>query len=462
MRSSILLKVFLAGVLALVLLIPIAMVQSVVNERQSRRNDAIREVSEKWGGAQTVTGPILVVPFTMRGVDDKGVAWTVTEYAWFLPERLTFEGTVTPEIRRRGIFEAVLYGLELRVEGSFPKADLAALGVPPADVRWNEATLSFGLTDTRGIKDAPRLVWDGGAVEFRPTTGLAVGLVDTGIHAPLEGLTKDGSAKTFSFRVGLHGSQTLSFVPAGVDTRVALQSPWKDPSFTGAFLPDAREVRPDGFKASWQVSQFGRNVPSRWRGDAETRRAAAALPASSFGVFFFRPADWYQQATRAIKYAILFVGLTFGAFFLFEVFARLQLHPLQYLLVGFALALFYLLLVALSEHAGFGRAYLAAAGATAGLVSLYSAAVLKARSRAATIGGLLATLYAYLYILLRLEDYALLLGSVALFVLLALVMWLTRKIDWWGVSTSAPPPPIPPRMRPPAPEPPPVVAPATT
>lgn len=434
MRSSILLKVLLAGVLALLLLIPISSVQSVVNERQGRRDEAIREVSGKWGGAQTVTGPVLVVPFTKRHVDEKGVAWSTTEHAWFLPDTLSFEGTVKPEIRKRGIFEAVLYGLELKVEGSFPKADLASLGVAPAEVSWDEAVLAFGLSDTRGIKDEPRLAWDGGATGFKPTTGSGVGLLENGIHASLKGLTADGPAKAFSFRVGLHGSQALSFVPAGVDTRVSLASPWRHPSFTGAFLPDTRNDTADGFTASWQVSQFGRNVPQRWRGDAETRRAASALPGSSFGVLFFRPADWYQQATRAIKYAVLFVGLTFGAFFLFEVFARLRLHPLQYLLAGFALALFYLLLVALSEHAGFGRAYLAAAGATAGLVTLYSAAVLKARSRAAAIGGLLAALYGYLYILLRLEDYALLLGSVALFVLLALVMWLTRKVDWWTAA----------------------------
>jgi len=438
MKSSILVKLVLSGFIALLLLVPMAMVQSVVDERQRRRNEAIAEVTEKWGSSQTFVGPILSIPYVVSWKDQAGETHSRVERVQVLPDRLKIEGTVSPQIRRRGIFEVVLYGLDLKVTGLMASPDLAALGVAPDVVLWKDATLSIGITDTRGAKEQLKLGWDGGEIPFRPSAG-GDPVLSSGIHALLPGFPDGGKSHPFAFQVKLQGSQLLSFAPLATETEVALVSTWPHPSFTGAFLPESRSVTPTGFTASWRVSHFGRNYPQQWKTEGtDLNVLKASLASSVFGVNFYRPADFYQQATRSIKYAILFIILTFTAFFLFEVFAGLRLHPLQYMLVGFALSLFYLLLVSVSEHAGFTSAYLVAAVATIGLITGYCVAILGQARRAVVIGGLLATLYAYLFVLLRVEDYALLMGSVALFVVLAVVMYVTRRIDWYAVGSVRP------------------------
>lgn len=433
MKSSVLSKVFLAGAMALVLLAPLRMIQSVIDDRSQRRESAIAEVSEKWGRSQALIGPILTVPYRVLFREKDGEVRTRKERAQFLPETLVLAGVVQPEVRRRGIFDVVLYGLELSMSGTF-SPDLETLGVPAADVLWDEAFVTFGISDTRGIKEQLRLSWDGAELPMKPSAGGAA-VVDAGIHAPLPPLLSSRSPHRFALTLRLQGSESLTFAPLGVETRVDLRSPWSHPSFAGAFLPESRDVSPRGFTARWRVSHFGRNTPQHWRSEGlDLAALKSALASSSFGVLFFQPADHYQQATRSVKYAVLFVGLTFGAFFLFEVLAGLRLHPLHYLLVGFALALFYLLLVSLSEQIGFGAAYAAAAAATVALVSAYSARILARSRRALVIGGLLAALYGYLYVLLRVEDFALLLGSLALFALLSLTMYVTRNVDWWSAG----------------------------
>lgn len=395
------------------------MVQSVIDERSQRREDAIKEVSGKWGGSQNLVGPILTVPYSVFWTDPEGHAHESVERLQVLPDTLKIDGRVKPEIRRRGIFEVVLYVLDLKVTGALPPVDLASLGVPPENVHWKEAELAIGINDTRGLKTQLSLGWDDSSIPFKPGPGTA-GLFESGLHAPLPDIGK--GKHTASFSLTLQGSQALNFASLGVETEVALASPWRHPSFVGAFLPDARNVSPNGFDALWRVSHYGRSYPQQWKSESPVVKTLPATIASSeFGVSFYQPADFYQQSTRSVKYAVLFVALTFLAFFLFEMFSDLRLHPLQYLLVGFALALFYLLLISISEHFGFGRAYLISALGVVALVGAYCSRILSKRMRAFGIAGLLAVLYGYLYILLRLEDYALLMGSLALFVVLAAV-----------------------------------------
>jgi len=252
------------------------------------------------------------------------------------------------------------------------------------------------------------------------------------------GLAKEqaGQAYAFAFNLGLSGSQRLQFIPTGKQTTVVLRSKWPSPSFSGAFLPQARRVDKEGFEARWQVSWFGRGYPQQWTTPPESEKRTAmkaVLEGSAFGVDLFLPVDAYQKTERSTKYGVLFLLLTFLTFFLYEVFSGLSLHPMQYLLVGSALCLFYLLLLSISEHAPFGISYLVASAATVLLIGGYSAAVLRGRLRALLMTLVLGVLYVYLYVLLQLEDYALLLGAAGLFVILALVMYLTRRIDWGGV-----------------------------
>lgn len=460
MRDSLPARAAVVLVLLGLLLVPLRMIEGLVAEREARRRTAVDEIGATWGGPQTLVGPALVLPHRVLRKENvvltpaagtasasPGLVQERTRveiaHAAFLPERLRVEGKLSPERRRRGIFEVVVYGVTLTVSGTLPAADVRALGLDPADVAFEDAFLSVALTDTRGIREEPTLLWDGAPVTFRPGPG-GSGLGTSGLHAPLAGLDPQ-KAHTFAFTLRLQGTESLSVAPLGASTEAAFSSSWPSPSFSGSFLPETRRVGPEGFSAAWRVSSFGRSYAQRWKACPPSD----AIAASAFGVRLFLPADAYQQTTRALKYAVLFVGLTFLAFGLFEVLGGLRLHPLQYLLVGFALALFYLLLLSLSEHAGFGPAYLAAASATTLLVAGYGVWILAARARALLLGAGLAALYGYLYVLLRLEDWALVLGAAALFAILAGVMFGTRRVDWWSLG-SAPPRRFPPPAAPPA------------
>jgi inner membrane protein len=428
-------KMLVIGFLVLLLLIPLGMVGSLVAERQSRSGQAAEEVAASWGRSQTLAGPVLTVPYVERTKNAKGVTVSKTNYdVRFLPETLEVEGDIATERRSRGIFEAAVYHTDLRWRGTFARPDFSAWRVPPEDILWQEAYLSVGVPDMRGITSGIDLTWGDRTLQLAPGGGEA-GMWSSGLRVPIPGLaeSKPGEVYAFAFDLGLNGSGSLSFLPFGKETRVALKSPWPSPSFKGAFLPAKRTVRGTGFEAAWNVSWFGRSYPQQWRiGDAGEVASEDALNSSAFGVELLVPVDAYQKTERARKYGVLFLLLTFLTFFLYEQFNPFSLHPVQYLLVGSALCLFYLLLLSISEHVPFGLSYLAAASATVLLIGGYSMAILRGALRALLMTVVLGALYGYLYVLLQLEDYALLLGSVGLFVILALVMYLTRRIDWTG------------------------------
>lgn len=323
-----------------------------------------------------------------------------------------------------------MYEARLQLTGRFEQPTVRDLGIDPDVVQWDRAELSLRVSDARAIAEGVQLRWGDRSLAFLPGAG-AQGS-HGGIHAPLG----RPSPSDFSLDVVLRGSDSLLFSPAGKETRVQLTSDWPSPSFVGSWLPVERSVDRDGFKAVWRVSYLGRGFPQAWRDDPASGpndgSVDEAIGSATFGLRFLATVDPYRMASRSTKYAILFIGLTCTVFWLFEILAGLPSHPVQYVLIGGALCLFYLLELALSEHVGFAVAYAIATIAVAGLVTAYAAAVLRKAARAAVVGGLLVGLYGYLYVLLRLEDYALLLGSVGLFGALACVMYLTRGIDWYG------------------------------
>lgn len=445
--DSTIVKLAALALLVLLLLIPVSSVTDLIRERMGRQAEVAAEIAGSWGGAQTLSGPILAVPYSVtvehvtvheRGDDPDPEERTVrrteetyTRVLYALPSNLSWQAEIEPEIRYRGLFEVVVYEARLTVSGVFERPSIEG----PAErleVHWDRAALLLGVPDVRGLQKRARLRWSDREIDFLPGTGGGE-LLASGIHAPLGdwGDGPPGEAVPFGFELDLRGSGDLFFVPVGEETRVEMSSPWPSPGFGGAFLPREREIRPEGFTASWSVPHFARDYGQVW---SDEQRAAGRLAASAFGVSLVLPADAYQQTERSVKYAVLFILLTFGTFFLLELLSPERLHAVQYLLVGFALCVFYVLLLALGEHLGFNLAYLLAATATVGLIGGYSWSILASGRRAAVVLGALAALYGLLYLLLKLEDYALLFGAVGLFAALALAMRLTRHLDWYSLS----------------------------
>jgi inner membrane protein len=417
------------GLLGLLLLIPILRIGALVNERQGRAAGAVKEIASKWGHAQAFVGPALVVPYTERTTTASATgAQLVTEHprnAVFLPRRLKAAGTVNSETRNRGIFSVPVYRLNLKVEGEFGKPDFASLGVDPAAADWSRAHLVAGISDVRAIQEQTSVLWNGASTAFLPGTG-SFSEYPTGIQAAVGG-SPDASEYRFSFPVVLNGSSRLSLAPFAETTVVELKSDSPNPSFQGNWLPTDRTVDEDGFEASWTIPFLGRNYPQAWVDGTALR---PAIEASQFGVELVEPVNTYSMAERSLKYAVLFILLTFALVWLIEVLGRVRVHPIQYLLLGAALCLFYLLELSLSEHLGFAPAYAIASLAVVAMVGAYSWVMFRQRSRAAVVTGAVAGLYAYLYVLLRNEDYALLLGSIGLFAILGTIMYATRKVDW--------------------------------
>jgi len=460
LHYSVTLRVVIIGVISLLLLIPVSMVRSVISEREYTRQNAIAEISQKWGESQTIAGPVLSVPYKSFYINEKQQRISLIEYAHFLPEELSIAGNVNPEIRSRGIFDAVVYSSNLHFSGNFKQPDVKILGINNADAMWEDAFVSVGIPDMRGIKNEVALVWNDTIYEFKPgveTDEVLRGNSSLGgaIHSgsyyeeeikvsstagknessgisvavPIVNGAKNSKGEySFVFDLSLNGSQSLQYVPLGKTTKVEISSPWGTPSFDGAFLPDSREVTDEKFTASWEVLDLNRNYPQSWIGNKYD------VYSSAFGVNLLIPVDEYQESTRSAKYALLVIMLTFMVFFFSEIFNKKRIHPIQYLLVGLALVLFYSLLISFSEVLGFDLAYLISSSATIGLVFLYSRAILPTSRMSYIQGFILVFLYLFVYMILQLEDYALLAGSVGLFLILSIIMYLSRKIDWYEVG----------------------------
>ena len=431
-RTSIMLKLAVIGFLVLLLLIPTGMLQSLIQERELTRNDAIREVSDKWGGEQIIGGPVLSVPYAFVSKDGKGQVQRQTLYAHFLPDNLQFDGDVRPERRNRGIFVVMLYNTRLTIRGSFKKPTVKALGLSAEGMQWDKAFLSVGIRDMKGIRDSITFRVNNKSLAAEP--GIPSNdILSSGVSVPI---ALDAETYQFESVINLNGSTQLSFLPFGKETRVNLRSPWTTPSFTGSFLPDRRRISPQGFEASWKVLQFNRNFPQQGIGKF-LGKTDAPDQSPTFGVKLLLPVDEYQKTMRSAKYGILFVILTFVAFFFVEILDRRRIHPIQYLLVGFAICLFYLLLLSISEHMSFDGAYLIGSGIILALITAYVRYVFHNIRLTVLFSGVLTLLYGFFYSLLQLEDYSLLLGSFGLLLILAIIMYLTRHVNWYRAYESA-------------------------
>ena len=442
-RNNTIIKLLGVGALVLVLLVPLAMITGVLNERLARRNEAVADITSSWGKEQNVIGPVLGIPFQYRfkavkevplaegRVERREVEETATANAYFLPQLLKINGEVQTQTLHRGIYAAAVFRAQLVLSGKFGPPDFGALKIDPRDMQWKDAFVTIAVNDLRGTREALILDWGGTKRALLP--GSQVPGYTTGATASLGADKPIDSDVEFSITLDFNGSDGIFFAPFGVQNEAALKSNWPDPAFRGAFLPADRSVRSDGFNANWRVSYYGRDYPQQWtsRGGNE-RFNIQVVTSSCFGAHFLSILDAYRYVERSIKYGVLFLVLVFTTFFLFEVTARQKIHPFQYLMVGAALCLFYLLLLSISEFIGFGWAYLIAAAASTILITWYCRFFLGGGVRTLMIGAGLAGVYTFLYITLRQQDYALLMGAIALFIVLAVVMYVTRKVDWYA------------------------------
>lgn len=434
-RTSVTLKLISIGILILILLIPTSMLTSLIRERQQVRDDATNEVSSKWGGQQTIGGPVITVPYTETVKDDKGFIEKEIHYAHFLPDQLNITGTVKPEKRYRGIYVVMLYKAQLHVSGSFSYPDFKQLSISESDLLPADATIAVGIPDLKGINESITMKVNDTAYAFGP--GIPDGdIFYSGISFKFP--LKNDSIYHFDFDVSINGSTSLSFLPFGKETNVQINSTWESPSFEGSFLPDNRNINDSGFTATWKVLQLNRNYPQQGTGSfipgLNTSGDDYVSPdqTASFGVRLLLPIDEYQKTLRSVKYCIMFIIITFLTFFFVEVLSKRRIHAIQYLLVGSAICLFYVLLLSISEHLLFGTSYLISCISTLVLVTAYARFIFKNNMLTAVFAGILAILYGFFYSLLQLEDYSLLMGSIGLFIILATIMYLTRKVNWYG------------------------------
>jgi inner membrane protein len=440
-------KFVLVGLLVLFISALTGAVWLLSAERQSRANSVEAEVARDWGGNQRILGPYLIVPYTLKAqrfADGKAVDIEIARQAVFLPDTLNVSGNVQTEKRRRAIYDVTVYQGKLALEGQFRPADLSLVEPEtPASIRWQDAFIALGIQDVSGLKNNVQLQIAGRTIDFEPSAGLddATGRLN-GIHARLKPLAaagglNGGAPLPYKIELALDGSSSLAFAPAGRENAVALDSNWPHPSFAG-FLPASRTISGEGFSASWNVPYLARDVPQAWAG-APQAIVLDRFMGKDLNVNFFVPVDFYALVERALKYGFLFVAAAFGGVFVLELLSGRRVHPIQYIFVGLAIVIFYVLLLSLSEHIGFPLAYLAASAATGAMISAYVGMVVQSLRRGLTMLGIFSVLFGLLYMILQLEDYALLAGSIAGFVLLTATMFATLRVNWSGDSGEARP-----------------------
>jgi len=437
-KNSIIFKLFTIGFLILILLFPIENIKSIIRERENRNAEVIREISYKWGMDQTIKALVLTIPyevFTKSYTNIDKTEFVISKelhQAHFLPEKLDIKGDVSPESRYRGLYYAVVYKSILNINGYFKHPDFSDWKLSEDQsrvIKWDEAYLSFGVSDLKGIKNLDDFKWGDMKYNFEPLPA-SKKILGNGIGAEvvIESSDSTDTSYPFSISLNLNGSSSLNFIPLGKVTDVHISSNWKNPSFSGMILPDIRDVRDDGFDAKWNVLEVNRPLPQKYVDTID------GINGTAFGVSLLVPVEEYQKSMRAVKYAILLIFLMFISFFFIQVLRKVKMHSLQYLLVGFALSLFYTLLVSISEHLSFNIAYGIAALATVSLIALYTRSVYKASMLWQIITGILMVLFVFIFCILQLQDYSLLMGSIGLFLILGIIMYLSRNVDWYALS----------------------------
>ncbi|WP_278626714.1 cell envelope integrity protein CreD [Parabacteroides gordonii] len=430
-NQSITFKALVIGFLTIILLIPGIMIQDLIRERQDRSVETIEKINAKWSNAQTICGPVLTIPYTTTHVDVNNKTVFQQHTISITPENLNIDTQLFPEERYYGIYKTILYKSEIDLSGNFDKINYQK--TDNSTIHWEQAYLTIGVSDLRGITENISFTLDNKQypVEAAGNYDRLMGkILVVSLNNADTLLT--GQPLNFNCKIKLNGSSNINFIPIGKTSKVHVAGTWKSPGFIGNFSPE-HTITENGFDANWSVLRFNRSIPETWiDNQVETFEDA------SFGVNLIDPVNHYQQNMRSAKYAFMFIALTFVVFFFVEILTKKRIHPIQYLLVGIALILFYSLLLSISEQINFGIAYLVASIATIGLITVYTHSIFKNKMQTGGLAAMLCMLYIFLYVVLQLEDIALLIGSVGLFIILGIIMFFSRKINWYKQEEETP------------------------
>lgn len=435
LKTSITVRMLMVGILILVLLIPLSYVKNLIQERAQRQEEVVSEINQKWGNQVLLYGPVLKVPYQIHNLkkiwDDKTKAYAEEDlitihYAYFFPNTLDIHANVESETLGRSIYESVVYTADMNISGSFTTPNFETRDIKSEDILWNKTTVIINSTNLKGIRSNLNLQL--GSENYMLQSRYKQNSYTNTLETKFLDEASIPKEKTINFNIQLkvNGSEQLRFIPVGRETNVAMTSNWASPSFNGNYLPDTKtkEISENGFKANWKVLQINREFEQEFFGELPQ------INSSAFGVKLLIPVDEYQKSERTTKYGYLVIALTFLVFFLIQAISKISIHPFQYLMIGLALTMFYTLLISISEHSSFLYAYTIAGIAVVSLISIYSKAILKSFKFMGFIAISLASLYTFIFVIIQLENYALLVGSIGLFLILGAIMMVSKKIDW--------------------------------
>jgi len=443
-KTSTSLRMVIIGFLILILLIPLAYIKDLIRERKQLQKQVVSEINKSWGEEITLYGPILKIPYTTyyeSTVTDaktkkvQTVREKETKYAYFFPNELDVSGNIATELKKRGIYSTSVYNSEIKITGDFTQPDFSFIGdIPNKDIQWDKSQILIQTTNLKGLNDEMSININEQSLVFESKFQNDSYTDNNYYKEPIKHLIEtktfnskeliEGNSFSYSMNYNASGSSRFRIVPIGKETKMHLTSNWKDASFKGEYLPYNKDkLNKNGFDAHWKVLQMNRPYPQHYQ-------TLPKLDNYSFGVDFFIPVDDYQQNERSAKYGYLMIALTFLLFFLIQTLSKINIHPFQYLMIGLALVIFYTLLISISEHSDFTKAYLVAGSAVVVLITFYSKSILKNWKFPVFIGISLTALYGFIFVIIQLENYALLVGSIGLFVILAAVMYASRKIEW--------------------------------
>jgi len=433
LKESVTVKLVFIGLLILVLLIPSSMISNLIDERAERQQDVIKDISYNFAGNQLIKGPVLVIPYKLEVKETdqtgKAVYKEETDNLYIMPDNLAIKAGLKTETMHRGLFDAVVYKSTVNIMGSFAKTDLASLGLTNEQLMPEKAIITFSISDLKGLKTNPVFKLGSKNLAVSPgangSSAFAGGLQ---VAADVSAL-KDGDL-SFNYSLDLDGSDELSFLQLGKTTDVQVTGDWNNPSFDGRSLPETRKVNDNSFSAHWRLLYYNSPFPQQWTGEDTLLNSPARQQNATFGVKLRLPVDEYQKTTRTSKYAILIILLTFISLFLTELIRKQRIHSFNYVLIGAAMIIYYTLLLSFSEQIGFNWAYLVASTATITLVATFIASLLKNKPAALSFAGILSVFYLFIFVIIQLEDFALMAGSIALFIIVALLMYFSRKINW--------------------------------
>ncbi|WP_420551345.1 cell envelope integrity protein CreD [Tenacibaculum aiptasiae] len=439
-RTSITARMAMVGFLILILLIPLSFIKSLINERMHRQKEVVQEINQKWGKEVLLYGPILKIPYktyhkkSILNQQTKELQTEMIEeinYGYFFPESLNINSTINPEEKKRGIYKTAVYKSQINITGDFNIPDFSELDIKEEDIIWNKAKLIIETSNLKGVNSLVEMKLNNNSYSFtskyenknRRSNYLDLHKLESKFLQKEDLPLKNNVS--FSLEMNINGSKQIRFIPVGKETNVQIKSDWKTANFLGEYLPhNSDKITNDGFNAKWKVLDINRPFSQ------QSFSGIPNLKEYAFGVNFMIPVDEYQKSERSTKYGFLVIVLTFLVFFLIQTMSKISIHPFQYLMIGIALTMFYTLLISISEHSSFLKAYIIAGISVVALISLYSKSILKGIKFPVFIALSLIALYSFIFIIIQLENYALLVGSTGLFVILASVMYASRKIDW--------------------------------